>query len=762
MRGGSAAIAIMLAIPGPECAWAAAEQLAQVQQGGTIKEIRIEGSERIEPETIRSYLTISPGDVFDNDKLDKSLKSLFQTGLFADVNLQREGDALIVRVVENPIINRVAYEGNDRFDDKSLNDEVQLKPRSVYTRTKVQADVKRILDLYRHSGRFAATVEPKVIQLPQNRVDLVFEINEGKLTSIRSINFIGAKIFENDDLLAVVSTKESRWYRFFSTDDTYDPDRLTYDRELLRKFYLANGYADFRVVSAVAELTPDRSGFIITFALEEGERYHIGHIGVNVGLKNLKAEELQPLLTTHEGDWYNADQVDKSVTALTNAVGDRGYAFVDVRPLITRNKDAHTIDLTYDIAEGPRVYVERIDIAGNVATLDKVIRREFTIAEGDAFNTSKVKRSEQNLKNLGFFKKVEVTNVPGSAPDKTLINVNVEEQSTGQLSVGTGFSTTEGLLVNATVSQSNLLGTGEDLRLSGTLSEFVQLLQFSFTDPRFLDKPLAAGFDIFQTENDQQQIDDYNLYQLGGDIRLGFDVYEDLRDTVRYRVAQTRLNDVASSASIFVKDQQGARTESAIGNTIVWDQRDNKIDPTAGFYLQLDESIAGLAGTVRYIKTIASGGAYYQIAPKWVIANVTEIADVSGLGQGVAIGDRFFVGGDNLRGFATAGIGPRDSQTDDSLGGNRYITNSLTLSVPLGLPAELGVSGRFFTDAGTLFGIDQSGPTLIDDHGIRLASGFGVSWKSPVGPVKIDFGVPIIKQPHDQTEVVHVNFGTRF
>ena len=752
----------MLAIPGPECAWAAAEQLAQVQQGGTIKEIRIEGSERIEPETVRSYLTVSPGDEFDNDKLDKSLKSLFQTGLFADVNLQREGDALIVRVVENPIINRVAYEGNDRFDDKALNDEVQLKPRSVYTRTKVQADVKRILDLYRHSGRFAATVEPKVIQLPQNRVDLVFEVSEGKLTSIRSINFIGAKVFGNDDLLSVVSTKESRWYRFFSTDDTYDPDRLTYDRELLRKFYLANGYADFRVVSAVAELTPDRSGFIITFALEEGERYHIGHVGLNVGLKNLKSEDLQPLLTTHEGDWYDADQVDKSVTALTNAVGDRGYAFVDVRPLITRNKDAHTIDLTYDIAEGPRVYVERIDIAGNVATLDKVIRREFTIAEGDAFNTSKVKRSEQNLKNLGFFKKVEVTNVPGSAPDKTLINVNVEEQSTGQLSVGTGFSTTEGLLVNATISQSNLLGTGEDLRLSGTLSEFVQLLQFSFTDPRFLDKPLAAGFDIFQTQNDEQQIQDYNLYQLGADIRLGFDVYEDLRDTVRYRVAQSRLTDIASSASIFIQDQAGSRTESAVGNTIVWDQRDNKIDPTGGYYVQLDESVAGLGGTVRYVKSIVSGGAYYQIAPKWVVANVTEVADVTGLGQGVAIGDRFFIGGDNLRGFATAGIGPRDSQTDDSLGGNRYITNSLTLSVPLGLPAELGVSGRVFADAGTLFGIDQTGPTLIDNHGIRLATGFGISWKSPVGPVKIDFGVPVIKQPHDQTEVVHVNFGTRF
>jgi outer membrane protein insertion porin family len=307
-----------------------------------------------------------------------------------------------------------------------------------------------------------------------------------------------------------------------------------------------------------------------------------------------------------------------------------------------------------------------------------------------------------------------------------------------------------------------LLGTGEDLRLSGTLSEFVQLLQFSFTDPRFLDKPLAAGFDIFQTQNDEQQIQDYNLYQLGADIRLGFDVYEDLRDTVRYRVAQSRLTDIASSASIFIQDQAGSRTESAVGNTIVWDQRDNKIDPTGGYYVQLDESVAGLGGTVRYVKSIVSGGAYYQIAPKWVVANVTEVADVTGLGQGVAIGDRFFIGGDNLRGFATAGIGPRDSQTDDSLGGNRYITNSLTLSVPLGLPAELGVSGRVFADAGTLFGIDQTGPTLIDNHGIRLATGFGISWKSPVGPVKIDFGVPVIKQPHDQTEVVHVNFGTRF
>ena len=321
--------------------------------GGRVEEVRIEGSERIEPETVRSYLTVQPGDQFDADKLDKSLKVLFATGLFADVTMRRDGSALIVKVVENPIINRVAYEGNDRFDDKALNDEVQLKPRTVYTRTRVQADVKRILDLYRRSGRFAVTVEPKIIQLPQNRVDLVFEINEGKLTGINSINFIGNKAFSNDALQHIIQTKESRWYRFLSSDDNYDPDRVTYDRELLRKYYLSGGYADFRVVSAVAELTPARDGFILTFTVDEGERYHFGHIGMNVGLKDLTPADLMPVVLTKDDEWYNADLIEKSIDKLTAAVGDRGYAFIDVRPLITRNKETRTIDLTYDIAEGP-------------------------------------------------------------------------------------------------------------------------------------------------------------------------------------------------------------------------------------------------------------------------------------------------------------------------------------------------------------------------------------------------------------------------
>jgi outer membrane protein insertion porin family len=779
LRSGTAAVALLLFSPVSAKA-EVAEQLAQVRQGGIIREIRIDGSERIEPETVRSYLTVQPGDPFDNDKLDKSLKALFGTGLFADVNLQRDGDALIVRVVENPIINRVAYEGNDRFDDKAINDEVHLKPRAVYTRTKVQADVKRILDLYRRSGRFAATVEPKVVQLPQNRVDLIFEVNEGKLTGIESINFVGDKAFGNGDLQAVISTKESRWYRFFSSDDTYDPDRLTYDRELLRKYYLAKGYADFRVVSAVAELTPARDGFIITFAVEEGERYHIGHVGLNVGLKDLKAEDLQPLLITHDGDWYNADEVEKSINKLTTAVGDRGYAFVDIRPLITRNKDQHTVDVTFDIAEGPRVYVERIDINGNVSTLDRVIRREFTVAEGDAFNTSKVKRSEQNLKNLGFFKKVEVTNVPGSAPDKTVINVDVEEQSTGELSVGTGYSTTEGLLANVGIHQSNLLGRGQDLRLNGTLSEFVKAVDLSFTEPYFLNRPLAAGFDLFQTQNNDQRLQTYNLYSLGATARLGYDLYEDLHNTWRYTVRNDRITDIASSASPFILAEASSRTESVIGSTLFWDQRDDHVNPTGGYYTSIDGSFAGLGADVRYLKGIVNGGYYYSIAPNWVLLAKAEVGGVMGIGQPVFIGDRFYVGGDNLRGFANAGIGPRDSTTSDALGGNDYYTASITLKVPLGLPEELGVSGRVFTDAGSLFGINQSRPlrttiengagtgtvtteeTYLDSDSLRLSSGIGVSWKSPLGPVTIDFGIPILKQPYDQREIVRVNFGTKF
>ncbi|MCC7167724.1 MAG: outer membrane protein assembly factor BamA, partial [Rhodospirillales bacterium] len=409
--------------------------LPVLAQADVVSEVRIEGNQRIEPETIRSYLLVQEGDAYSKDRIDRSLKALFATGLFADVNITRQGRALLVKVMENPIINRIAFEGNKRVKDDVLTPEVQLKPRTVYTRTKVQNDVKRILEIYRRHGRFAATVEPKIIQLEQNRIDLVFEINEGKRTGVRRINFVGNKEYSDSKLRDELQTKEERWWRFFSSDDSYDPDRVTYDRELLRRFYMKRGYADFRVVSVVAELTPSRDDFFVTFTIDEGDRYRLGKVDLDVALPALKAEVLQGSVQTKSGEWYSANKIEDSVQKITDQAGTMGYAFVEVRPRIERDREKKLINITYDVQEGPRVFVERIEITGNVRTLDKVIRREFRLVEGDAFNVAKMRRSRSRIQDLGFFEKVEVNNVPSDEqPDRTVVKVDVQEKSTGELS----------------------------------------------------------------------------------------------------------------------------------------------------------------------------------------------------------------------------------------------------------------------------------------------------------------------------------------
>ena len=437
--------------------------------GGTIAGIQIQGNVRAEPETIRSYLQLKVGEPFDAAAADRSLKALFATGLFSDVVIEMQGSTLVVKVTENPIINRVAFEGNSKIEDDKLRDEVQSKPRQVYTRARVQADVDRILTIYRRSGRYNASVEPKVINLEQGRVDLVFEINEGDVTGVKRISFVGNEAFGDGTLRGKIRTSESAWWRFLSSDDRFDPDRLNLDRELLRKFYLSEGYADFRVVSAVAELAPNREGFFITFTISEGPRYKFGKVDVTSRFQGLDTDVLQTFLTIAQGDWYDADAVEKSVSNIQEAVGSLGYAFVEVRPNIRRNKDNDTVDVIFDVQEGPRVYVERINISGNTRTLDKVIRREFRLAEGDAFSTAKVRRSQQRLRNLGFFEKVDVSAAPGSSPDKTNLEVQVVEQSTGEISFGAGYSTTAGIVGDISIKERNLLGKGQEVRLGLSL-----------------------------------------------------------------------------------------------------------------------------------------------------------------------------------------------------------------------------------------------------------------------------------------------------
>lgn len=757
--------------------------LAPEQTGGTIEEIRIEGAQRVEPETVRSYLQVAPGDAFNSDLLDKSLKSLFATGLFTDVTLRREGNALVVHVVENPVINRIAFEGNKKLKDETLLSEIQLKPRTVYTRQKVQSDVARLLDLYRRNGRFAATVEPKIVQLPQNRVDLVFEITEGDFTGVKGIAFVGNHRFNSDALRDVIETKESRWWRFLTSADTYDPDRISYDRELLRKFYLSEGYADFRVLSAVAELTPSRDGFLVTFTVEEGERYHFGKIDLTNQLPEVDSAGLKALLLTHQGDWYNADQIEKSITILTNALGDRGFAFVDIQPQAHRNPADRTIDVSYVIKEGPRVYVERIDINGNLRTLDTVIRREMRITEGDAFNTTQMQRSEQRIKNLDFFKKVTVTNVKGSAPDKTVVNVDVEEKSTGDFTFGVGFSTSDGPLIDAGVHERNLLGRGYDMRVDIMASFRSQQGNISFTDPYFEDRNLAVGFDLFVIQRNNQDFAGFSQFTVGSDVRAGYQITDALRQTLKYTIRQDRIYDICTAAntntnntffgsygctqaaSLYVQQEAGTRITSAVGQSLLYDKRDSATDPTAGYYAQFGNDVAGLGGDARYLRTAMSGGVYHSWAPDWVASFTGQAGDILGIGQPVVIEDRFFVGGDNLRGFATGGIGPRDENTNSALGGNVYYVGSLTQSFPLGFPHEFGLSGRVWSDFGSLF--DINAPTnaanpIEKSIMTRVSAGIGVSWKSPFGPIRLDIGEPIIRETWDKKSLFRVGFGSTF
>ena len=738
-----------------------ARSAAPSQGSGVVRSIRIEGTQRVDPQTVRSYLTLREGDRLSPSQLDDSLKALFATGYFADVALNPEGDVLVVRVTENPVINRVAFEGNSKIEDDALSSEVQSRARIVYTRTRVQNDVKRILELYRRSGRFAARVEPKIIQLEQNRVDLVFEIEEGDRTTVERINFVGNQKFDNGDLRSVIRTEESRWWKFLTSDDVYDPDRLAFDRELLRKFYLSEGYADFRVVSAVAELTPDRSAFVITFTIEEGERYRFGELDVTSRLPDLSAEKVRPLVTIKQGNWYNATQVEQTVEKLNQEIGKFGYAFVDVRPRVQRRRDERLIDVVFEIGEGPRVYVDRIEIEGNVRTLDKVIRREFRLLEGDAFNTQKMRLSRQRIANLGFFEKVDVTNVPSSQPDRTTVKVNITERSTGEISLGAGFSSTQGALADIALRERNLLGRGQDLRLGFQISQEQQQVDLSFTEPYFLDRPLLAGVDLFRIVRDNTDESSFDLDTAGISLRMGYRITEPLSQRWKYTFRRDDI-DPESDASRFIRKEEGVSYTSSIGQDLIYDTRDNRFEPTEGYTLSLSNEIAGLGGTVHYFRTEIGASWYYSLLDQVVLGVGGKAGYVVGLGEDVGLNDRFFKGGESLRGFAVSGIGPRDSLTDDALGGNRYTTASAEVTFPLGLPPELGLKGRVFTDVGTLGGIDDNDSLIQESESLRASVGVGLTWRSPFGPIRLDFAEPILKEDFDEIDRFLFSFGTRF
>lgn len=734
---------------------------AAARRADIVRDVKVVGSQRVDPGTVLSYMKIRTGDRFDRQRLDDSLKSLFGTGYFQDVKLRREGAVLLVEVKENPVINRIAFEGNKRIEDDVLAAEVQLKPRLVYTLSRAQADAQRIVEVYRRSGRFSASVEPKLIELEQNRVDLVFEIVEGEPTEIRRIVFIGNKEFSDGQLRSVINTSETRWYRFLSSDDIYDPDRLAFDQELLRKYYLRNGYVDFQVLSAVAELEPDRSAFLVTFTVEEGARYSVGSVSIESALEDLPAESLGSFQSIDVGDYYDIEAVDEVAKDISDEVGRYGYAFVDVRPKVDRRREEKLVDIKFMVGEGPRVYVDRIDIVGNVRTLDGVIRREMELAEGDAFSTAKVRESERRIRNLGFFESVKISNAPTDDPDRTRLTVEVIEQSTGELSVGAGVSSDSGLLANMSIRERNLLGRGQDLALTFGLSLNDQQLDLSFTEPYFLNRRLSAGIDVFASEQDREDESNFRQESLGVGYRLGYELSRNLKQSWAYQLRRDNIQ-ADANASRFILAQDGLSVTSRVAHRLAYDVTNNRFQPSEGYRLSMDNAVAGLGGDVKYFSSELRAATFFPIAEDVVFEVSGRSGGIIGLDDDVRLNDRFFLGGTSFRGFAPSGIGARDAVTGDALGGNFFYVGTTELSFPFGLPEEVGLLGRVFAEGGALFDVDDKGPGIQNSKKPRLTIGAGVTWASPFGPLRIDFGYALVDEDFDDSEIISFTFGTRF
>jgi outer membrane protein insertion porin family len=742
--------------------------------GPTIQHIVVQGAQRVESATVLSYISIREGEPYDEQAVDRSLKALFATGLFADATFNWDGSTLTINVVENPIINQVVFEGNDKVSEKDLNKEVQEKPRTVFTRAKVQADVQRIIELYRRNGKFAATVDPQIIQRPQNRVDLIFSISEGPTTGVARISFIGNKHFSDSTLKDQIATEESAWWRILSSNDNYDPDRLTFDREQLRRFYLKRGYADFRVVSAMAELTPDRQDFYITFTVDEGDIYNFGKVIINSKIKELAPASLRPLVPIIEGATYNAELVDKSIDALTNAAGTKGYAFAQIHPRIKRNPQTRTIDVVFDIEEGPRVYIEKINIVGNTRTLDKVIRREFRLVEGDAFNRVLVDRSRMRIKALGYFKDVSVKPVPGSEPDRTDLQVNVTEQSTGELQLGAGYSSLSSFVGQFSYTERNLFGRGEYLRASIEASAISKEAQISFTEPWFMDRPLSAGFDIYDILTNYIQVD-YQSNTIGTGFRLGFPVSEFGAVGLRYTISEATVSPYANAPSVILQ-AGGSETTSSFGYSYTYNTLDDPIKPRHGYTFEWSQDFAGFGGTAKYIRTLASGAIHHPLL--WdeftgtLSFNAGYIQPYNG--RSLYLTDRFYKGGDSFPGFALAGVGPREvsASGENAIGADAYAIGAADLRLPDFLPADYGLAFSIFSDFGTVGHLASGAPAdncnpfppglvcIKDNMAFRATAGLGINWKSPFGPIQISFALPYVRESYDKSQIIYFSAGT--
>ena len=753
-------------------------EVTQAQGTAVFSRIDVTGNQRIEADTIRVFSGIEAGTPATPEDLNLAVRRLFETGLFEDVTVAPQAGRLVINVVENPTISQIAIEGNDAIDDEELFAAIQLRPRLAFSVPAAEADAQRILDAYRQSGRFAASVTPVIIRQSENRVDLVFEVEEGRPTRVQRINFVGNEVYPDRRLRRVVETSQATWLNVLFRSSGFDADRLELDAELLRQFYLERGYLDVRVLSATSELQRDRGGFFVTFTVSEGEQYRFGNISISSQIPGLDAQRFQPLLAPVLGRGvYDIRDLDLVIQRIAYEAGQHGYAFVEVRPRVDRDVANRVVNIEFEILPTPRVFIERIDIVGNTRTLDRVVRRQFRVVEGDAFNAREIRGAEDRIRALGFFSQAAVTVNEGASPDRALVGVQVEEQPTGSLNLGGAFSSNEGLTARISITERNFLGRGQTVSGAIAANQEFANLEFGFVEPALFDRDLLAGFSIYFRERnfDEQSFQQTNY---GIEPRIGFPLSENGRLILRYRLSMDEIRDVSLDTSRIIEEEEGDMITSAIGATYTYDRRNSAVDPTGGFILTLNQEFAGLGGDIRHSKTRGTARVYQSLFDERVILSAELEGGMLLSRDDTRITERFTSGGDGFRGFSRNGLGPRDYcqtgdclapqqdvEVDEGLGGNYYGVLRLDASFPLGLPEEYGIFGGVFADIGSVWGLDNTAGSMgaVDDS-MHMRSAVGVSLfvDTPFAPLRFNYAFPIDYQDSDERERFRFTVQTRF
>ena len=733
---------------------------ARAQDAAIIDEIIVRGNERVSTATILSYLPIVIGDNVRTSTMNKAVDSLFDTKLFQDVSIGLSDTSLEITVVENPIVNRINIEGNEILKDEALLAELNIQPRRIYTDQLAIEATQKLLAIYRLSGRYAAQIEPQIIRLDNNRVDLVFEVDEGPLIKISSIKFSGNESFSDRALRQVISSRVERWWAFLSRTDKYDEARLDFDMRLLRQFYLTRGYADIDVTRAQGGLLPDRSGFAVLFELEEGVRYKNGIVTVNSEIQGVDTDELAAEMPLIVDDWYDVRFMEQGLLNITNRLGALGYSFVNVTPTITTNPETATIDVAINIGAARKNYIERIEIVNNNRTMDRVIRRELQLVEGDAFNQLKLDNSIKDIRNLGYFSKVEVANFRGSTDTQTVTEISVEEQSTGDLQVGVGYSTIDKASFNFGINERNFLGTGRKADFSVGLADKSTSIRLGLTEPYFLGRNMYARGGLFSNTRKEST---YTSKSQGFDLGIGFDAAGDIYHRFGYILAQNKTTKKSEKATSTTGEEGKTLLQSAVSYTIGVDKRDNRFDPREGYNAEITETYSGVGGDTTFLKSEFRAGYYKPFNFNSIIFGAKIRGGmIDGLGNKITQSSRFFLGGRAVRGFDGGGIGPRDTGNDASVGGNNYYSGSFELVSDLGLSKDLGMRWTVYTDYGSVWGTDYpTGVTGANDSSMRTSVGVGILWDTAIGPLSFYWADAVNSRSYDKTRRFQFKIGTR-